>query len=203
MVVIIDYNMGNTGSVMNALAFLGVPAKISKEKNDLQAASHLILPGVGAFGDGMKHITDLGLLPILREQVLERKKPFLGVCLGMQLLAEVGEEGGEHAGLGWLPGRVRRFQIDEMALPVPHVGWNDVTVIKATPLFTDIDPMVFYFTHSYILEPPPDFIIGTCAYGEVFAAAVAKDNIFGVQWHPEKSQRSGLKLLENFINIKT
>lgn len=201
MVIIIDYGMGNLFSVKNALEAIGTEVVISKNPEDLKKADRIILPGVGAFPDGMKNLKELGIIPALEEEVLKKKKPFLGICLGMQLLAEEGEEGGFHKGLGWISGRVRRFQIDENKFRVPHVGWDDVNSIGAAILFKDVLPQIFYFVHSYfmVLENPKA-LAATCDYGEKFTAAVEQGNIFGVQFHPEKSQKSGLAVLRNFLN---
>ncbi|MDD5431184.1 MAG: imidazole glycerol phosphate synthase subunit HisH [Candidatus Pacebacteria bacterium] len=203
MTVIIDYGMGNLFSVENALKTLGGDIKVSGKPEDIRAADRIILPGVGAFPDGMKNLKNLGLVEILREEVLEKRKPFLGICLGMQLLASEGEEHEPTKGLGFIEGRVRRFQTDEKKFRIPHIGWNDVLAGKDSILFKDLENPVFYFVHSYHFVPEDkDNIAATCDYGEIFAAAVRKENIFGVQFHPEKSQKSGLKLLENFLNYK-
>jgi len=200
MIVIIDYGMGNVGSVKNALGALGHEAVISASPDDIRSASHLILPGVGAFPDGMKNLTDSGLVTVLSQEVVEKKKPILGVCLGMQLFAGQGEEGGMHTGLGWIPGVTRRFRVDGTRYKIPHVGWNDVSVRTQSRLFRGIARPIFYFVHSYHLVPEDSTIIsGESEYGEYFAAAVEQDNIFGVQFHPEKSQYAGLKVLENFL----
>lgn len=202
MIIIIDYGMGNVGSVKNALSFLGVEASVSRDITDIKKSTHLILPGVGAFGDGMKKLEEFELVDVLYKEVIENKKPFLGICLGMQLLANIGEEGGLNKGLGWVSGRVRRFQIDEEKFRVPHIGWNDIYLRNDAPLFKNITSSVFYFVHSYFFVPEDKNIIAaTCDYGEKFPAAIQKDNIFGVQFHPEKSQKSGLALLKNFINF--
>ena len=199
-VTVIDCGMGNQGSVLNALRFLGVPASLSRDENALASATHLILPGVGAFQDGMERLRRFGLIPPLQREVFEKKKPFLGICLGMQLLASVGEEGGEERGLGWIPGRVRRFRVDEKKFRVPHIGWNDVAPKEGSPLFAGIASRVFYFVHSYIFLPTERAAVeAACDYGENFPAAVRNGNIFGAQFHPEKSQKSGLALLSNFL----
>lgn len=204
MVVIVDYGMGNLFSVENALKYLGADVKISNNLDDIKNAERIILPGVGSFSDGMKNLNSLGFLDGLKEEVLRNKKPFLGICLGMQLLADEGEENGITKGLGWLPGRVRRFKVDEKKYRVPHVGWNDVAVSGDGALFKGIQNPVFYFVHSYHLVPEdPADVIAHCDYGEKFAAAVRRGNIFGTQFHPEKSQKNGLKLLENFLKFKT
>lgn len=202
MIVIVDYGMGNTGSVKNALLFLGKEAVISRNPEDLHRATHLILPGVGAFGDGMKKLVDFGLVRILEEEVLMKKKPILGICLGMQLFADIGEEGGTHKGLGWISGGTRRFRVDEKRFRLPHIGWNDVETRESATLFEGVTPEVFYFVHSYVIEPSdPSVVTASCDYGEVFSAAVEKENIFGVQFHPEKSQKAGLAVLKNFIAV--
>src|SRR3989344_8315875 len=203
MVVIIDYGMGNLFSVKNALEAIGVEAKISNEPDDLRRAVQIILPGVGAFPDGMKNLKNLDIIPILEEEVLEKKKPFLGICLGAQLLAFQGEEHQLTDGLGWIKGRVRRFQVDESKFRIPHIGWNDVFPKKDNILFKNVHPPIFYFVHSYHLVPEDQsVIVATSEYGETFAAALPKENIFGVQFHPEKSQKNGLRILENFLAYK-
>ena len=203
MVVIIDYGMGNLFSVKNALEAIGAEAKISNEPDDLRRAEQIILPGVGAFPDGMKNLKNLDIIPILEEEVLEKKKPFLGICLGAQLLATQGEEHQLTDGLGWIKGRARRFQVDEKKFRIPHIGWNDVFPKKDNILFKNVHPPIFYFVHSYHLVPEDQsVIVATSEYGETFAAALQKENIFGVQFHPEKSQKNGLRILENFLAYK-
>ncbi|MBI2577998.1 MAG: imidazole glycerol phosphate synthase subunit HisH [Candidatus Wildermuthbacteria bacterium] len=201
--VVIDYGMGNVASVRNAVYSLGYEVAVSRQKKDIKSASHIILPGVGAFGQGMRNLADFGLVDILTEEVLGRKKPFLGICLGMQLLAQTGQEGGEHKGLGWLRGYVRKFEVDESKIKIPHVGWNDVVIKNPSPLFQNIKKPIFYFVHSYHFVPEDNSIIsGQTEYGEIFVAAIEKENIFGLQFHPEKSQKKGLCLLENFLQIQ-
>ena len=201
MVVVIDYGMGNTGSVKNALEYLGASVSISSDKREIESASHLILPGVGAFGDGMKNLEDRGLVNILNNEVLNKKKPFLGICLGMQLLADEGEEGGLNNGLGWIPGKVRKINTGGK-LRLPHVGWNDVSLVRESRMFSGISSNVFYFVHSYFLEPDEkNHVVATCEYGEVMPVVINKENIWGAQFHPEKSQKSGLAFLRNFLEI--
>lgn len=202
-ITIVDYGMGNVGSIKSALDFLKINSVISNKKADLSRASHLILPGVGAFGEGIKNIRKNKLLEMLNQEVIQNKKPFLGVCLGMQLLAEYGEEDGHYAGLGWIKGKTIKLKTPKAKkLLLPHVGWNDVTVASNNPLFRGIDTLIFYFVHSYHFKVEENsVVIGKCNYGENFVAAVHKDNIFGVQFHPEKSQKSGLDVLRNFINF--
>ncbi|MDO8620289.1 MAG: imidazole glycerol phosphate synthase subunit HisH [bacterium] len=199
-VAIIDYGMGNVGSVLNALAYLKVPALVTRNAEEIRCASHIILPGVGAFGEGMRNLREYGLIPLL-EEVRQAGKPLLGICLGMQLLASVGEEGGEHEGLGFIPGRVRRFKVDEANVRVPHIGWNDVSPTADAVLFRNVSPLIFDFVHSFHLVPEDSAVVSaTCNYGEEFVVAVQKGSVFGVQFHPEKSQKSGLAVLNNFLN---
>lgn len=198
-VLIVDYGMGNTGSVLNALAALGVQAHCSRKPVDFEKASHLIVPGVGSFRTCMEHIAHFDLKPLLAREVLDRKKPYLGICLGMQILADYGEEGGGYDGLGWLPGRTERLT---GKVRLPHVGWNDVVPTQKSHLFSGISKPIFYFVHNYAFTPrEATFIAAETKYGEEFVSAVEHENIFGVQFHPEKSQRAGLELLSNFVKI--
>ncbi|OGY67434.1 MAG: imidazole glycerol phosphate synthase, glutamine amidotransferase subunit [Candidatus Harrisonbacteria bacterium RIFCSPLOWO2_02_FULL_45_10c] len=202
MVVIIDYGMGNLFSVENAIKYFGAEVKISDQKEEIEKADRLILPGVGAFPDGMKNLEKLGIIDVLKKEALEKEKPFLGICLGMQLLAAEGEENILTKGLGWVPGKVKRLQVDERKFRIPHVGWDDVIPKKDGMLFKAVKQPVFYFVHSYHLVPEDSSVIaGVCDYGESFAAAIQKDNIFGVQFHPEKSQKNGLAVLKNFLDF--
>jgi len=195
--------MGNIRSVTKAFKKLNAPFVVSNNAGDIKKASHLVLPGVGAFGDGMKNLENLNLIPLLEEQVLTKKRPFLGICVGMQLLASEGTEHGNHQGLGWIKGVVRRFNVNEKQYKVPHIGWNDITIKKKQPLFEDIENgSDFYFVHSYHLAPDDKNVIAaTCDYGEEFVAAIQQENIFGLQFHPEKSQASGIQIIKNFIGI--
>ncbi|MBN1211066.1 MAG: imidazole glycerol phosphate synthase subunit HisH [candidate division Zixibacteria bacterium] len=201
MLTIVDYHSGNLGSILNMLKKLGVPAKISSRPEDIKNADKLILPGVGAFDTGMANIQKLGLFDILNEKVLEDKTPLLGICLGMQLLAERSDEG-DLPGLGWLKGDIVRFKFNGPSgeLKVPHMGWNSVSVINDNSLFKDIDEPRFYFVHSYHFrcEDSRD-VLATTDYGYEFPASVHRDNIWGTQFHPEKSHRFGLQLLKNFV----
>lgn len=199
MIAILDYGMGNRASVQKALRFLGHDSVITADPAEIASASNLILPGVGAFGDGMKAIRERGLDHVMREETA-KGKPLLGICLGMQLLASKGEEGGAHEGLGFIPGTVKRISAGD--LRVPHVGWNDVVPKNGGGLFKGTEPNVFYFVHSFALVPDDESdVIATCDYGSPFVAAVRKGNVMGVQFHPEKSQASGLRLLKNFLAI--
>lgn len=200
--VIIDYGMGNVFSVQNALHALKTEVIISRDPAIIAQADHIILPGVGAFGEGMERLRAFKLLPVLEEEVIKNRKPFLGICLGMQFLATASEEYGVHEGLRWITGSVKRFERDEGVFRVPHIGWNEVQPRGENPLFREISNPVFYFVHSYhFIADDKSTVVAVCDYGGEFTAAVQRDNIFGVQFHPEKSQKSGLQLLKNFLNI--
>ena len=199
-VCILDYGSGNVKSVANLLAFLKVEHIVSNDPARIAAASHLILPGVGAFGAAMQSIRERIPLPELEQAVFGERKPFLGICVGMQVLAETGEEFGSHRGLGWIGGRVRRFQTSE--LPVPHIGWNDVQRCAALPLLGEHEKIDFYFVHSYVFEPSDaGDVAATTVYGETFPSIIRRDNVLGVQFHPEKSQKAGMLLLTNFLQL--
>lgn len=202
LVIIIDYGLGNVASVKNAVATLNYNVKISANREDIEKSSHIILPGVGAFGDGVKNLLERGLWGILEQEVMVRKKPFLGICLGMQLLAVASEEGGWHKGLGWIQGTVRKFNINNNELRLPHIGWNDVAPTDGSRLFRGLTHPTFYFVHSYHLVPESNNVVsGWSEYGEPFAAALECGNIFGTQFHPEKSQQAGIAVLRNFLTI--
>lgn len=203
MIAIIEYGMGNVGSVYNAVTALGFEAEITASPGRIEAASHLILPGVGSFDEGMVQLAKRNLIQILETEVLVRHKPILGICLGMQMLATRGEEGKGGNGLGWIPGLTRRLTVDTAAYRLPHVGWNDVEPRQDSVLFERIAKPIFYFVHSYQLIPEdPQIISGTTSYGEAITAAIEWRNIFGVQFHPEKSQHAGLDLLANFLSFE-
>lgn len=194
--------MGNVGSIESMLRKIGAPSLISGSIDDIRRARKLILPGVGAFDNGMKNISELGLLPVLHSQVLEKGTPILGICLGMQLLTEKSEEGGL-PGLGWIEGRTVRFRFDSQRkdLKIPHMGWNTVKVRKEGPLFAGMaDSPRFYFVHSYHVRcSRQEDVLGTTEHGYEFASAVSRTNIMGTQFHPEKSHRFGMALLKNFV----
>lgn len=199
MIAVVDYGMGNLRSVAKALEAIGEEPRITSAAADLRAASHIVLPGVGAFGQCAANLRATGLVEVLTEEVRGRGKPFLGICVGMQLLVERSEEGGEDAGLGWFAGVVRRFD-GAPDRKVPHMGWNDVAADADAPMFKGLRHRVFYFVHSYFVElAQPSLVAATCDYGGPFAAAVTAGNIWAVQFHPEKSQQNGLKLLRNFL----
>lgn len=201
MLAIIDYGMGNLRSVEKAFKLLCRNVVISNEIKEIKKADYLVLPGVGAFSDGIKNLNKGGLAETLAEEVLKNKKPFLGICLGMQFLARDSEEFGKHKGLGWLDASVKAFNFKGNILKIPHVGWNSINIKKDCPLFSGVKRNAdFYFVHSYYLACDSDDIVtATCNYGFDFPAAIQKDNIFATQFHPEKSQISGLKILENFL----
>ena len=201
MIAIIDYGMGNVGSIRNMLRKLGAPAVITRNAAEIRAAEKIILPGVGAFDRGMSNIADLKLLPLLEEAALERRIPVLGICLGMQLLFERSEEG-RHAGLGWIPGQVVRFRPNGTSLKVPHMGWNAVAVQRESTLFSGLaEGARFYFVHSYHVECADEFVLAETHHGYDFVSSVANGNIAGTQFHPEKSHRFGLQLLKNFVGV--
>lgn len=203
MLAIIDYKMGNIRSVAKAFEILGADAIISNKIEDLKKAERLVLPGVGAFSDGMKNLEELGLMEALSEEVIKNKKPFLGICLGMQLIARESEEFGKHKGLGWLNAEIKEFKFEDKSLKIPHVGWNNINIKKTGGLFEGIkNGAEYYFVHSYYMSCNEDITTATCNYGTEFTAAVQKGNIFATQFHPEKSQTAGLKLLKNFLNWK-
>lgn len=205
MIVVIDYDMGNLKSIANAFKALGVPVEVSGEPEVLGRASAIILPGVGAFGDGMRNLERRGLLPVLERKVAEERTPYLGICLGMQFLVTVGREHGEHRGFGWIPGECRRIEPRTGDAKVPHMGWNEVRVEReGSPLLADIGSgTAFYFLHSYHVAPAAeaaDCVLASVDHGGALAAAVQRGHVFGVQFHPEKSQGAGLKLLRNFCD---
>ena len=204
MIVVVDYGMGNIRSVSKAFEACGAAVLVSAKPEDLKKAERIVLPGVGAFGDSMGNLKRLGLIEPLREEVLVRKKPYFGICLGMQILAESGEEKGNHQGLGWLPGQTLAFSFKDSELKVPHIGWNDIKIIQDSPLWKGLGKKLdFYFVHSYHLTPGnPSDVAATCNYGYDFAAAVQRGNIFATQFHPEKSQEAGLQIIRNFLAWK-
>lgn len=202
MLAVIDYGAGNLRSVLHALKHLGVTdMRLAREPAELRGASKIILPGVGAFGAGMAQLQQQGLVSPLK-QALAAGIPYLGICVGMQILYEAGEEMGEHAGLGVLGGRVIRFPRFD-ALKVPHMGWNQLQIRQDCPLLDRLDAASYvYFVHSYYCAPTDrGTIAASVDYGVEFAAAIHSDNIFGVQFHPEKSQQTGLRILTNFLRL--
>ena len=197
MVAIIGYGMGNVQSVQKALNAINVESIISDKSEEIAQCSHIILPGVGSFKKAMENLHTKDLVSVLTKEVKEKKKPFLGICLGMQLLAEKGFEDGETNGLGFIEGSVQR--IPDNNLPTTHIGWNNIKV-KNKKYFSDIQDNNFYFVHSFCLEPTNSSdVAATVEYGCEITAAVQRENVFGTQFHPEKSQMEGLKILKNFL----
>ncbi|HKV41456.1 MAG TPA: imidazole glycerol phosphate synthase subunit HisH [Blastocatellia bacterium] len=197
---IINYGMGNLRSVSNAFEAVGATAVILSHPDDLSKADKVVLPGVGSFGEGMKNLREGGWTEALEGEVRCKGKPFLGLCLGMQLLATTGTEGGVNSGFGWVPGTVVKVERGG-DLRVPHVGWNDVLFTKPSLLFSGLgQSATFYFVHSFVLRPDsPDQVTGLCSYGGDFTASIEYQNIYATQFHPEKSHRAGLAVLRNFL----
>ncbi len=204
MIGIVDHGMGNLLSVLNAFEYMGADAQLCSNPADLEDADRIVLPGVGAFPDCMKNIDKLGFRPVLDRLVLQEKRPVLGICLGMQVMADWGTEGGDYPGLGWIPGRVVRIVPDDPGLKVPHVGWNDIQYLAESPLFHGLPTNPeYYFVHSFHFQcQNPDHVDAWCDYGGKVTSAVRRDNIFATQFHPEKSQDYGLKIIENFLAWK-
>jgi imidazole glycerol-phosphate synthase subunit HisH len=198
---IIDYGVGNIQSILNSFERLGVRSiVVADTRQQLVEADGLILPGVGAFGECAKKIKKDGLSDILSDLAINQNKPILGICVGMQLMANSSNEGGCHVGLGWIPGEVVRIDAGE-GLPVPHVGWNDISLHGSTPLFNGVDNGAhFYFDHSYHFQCEPEYVSATCQYGKTLNVAVSYKNLFGVQFHPEKSANPGLKMFRGYLN---
>lgn len=204
MIAVVDYGMGNVRSILNALDYLGAEGVLTCDPDEISKSSAVILPGVGAFGDAMKHLNERNLPAILGAEVLGRRKPFLGICLGLELLAETSSEHGTHQGMGWLAADVVRFP-DQPGLEVPHMGWNDMQRTREHPVLENLgaDQLTFYFVHSYHVRcRDTDDVLGWTEHGGPFVAAIARDNIVATQFHPEKSQDSGLQLLSNFLSWK-
>lgn len=200
MIAIINYGLGNLGSIANMLKVIGEKSVITSDKNEIEAADKIILPGVGAFDAGMTRLEEAGLVELLRSQALEAGKPILGICLGMQLLGRKSEEG-SLPGLGLIPFDNLRFRLDDKELKVPHMGWDIVTFRQQNPLLEGLSgTQRYYFVHSFHAKcDSPDNVLMTCDYGYEFAAAVVSGNIYGVQFHPEKSHDFGMALLTNFV----
>jgi glutamine amidotransferase len=198
MIGIIDYGMGNLGSVSNACAFLDLPARIIARPGEIDACRAIVLPGVGAFGDCVEHLASHGFVDAVKNWIREGK-PFLGICLGLQMLYEGSEESPGIPGLGILPGQARRFDLSG-AWKVPQIGWNSVRQTKKDcPLFKGIpDDSYFYFVHSYYVEADKSVTAGLTSYGPDYASVIWKDPVVAVQFHPEKSQKMGLRMLKNF-----
>lgn len=200
MLVIVDYGVGNLMSIQNMLKKAGVTAKIGARLEDILAATKLLLPGMGAFDNCMERFNNSGFIPTIEKRVLEEKIPVLGICVGLQMLMASSEEGAL-PGLGWISGKTIRFRPEQMdtVQKVPNMGWLDVQPKKKSRLFENLHDARFYFAHSYHVTPDqPSDILVTAHYGYNFAVGVERDNIVGVQFHPEKSHRYGMTLLKNF-----
>ena len=203
MVAVIDYRMGNLGSVINAFEKLGAKAELVSDPDKLSNYSKVQLPGVGAFPDAMEHLKSNGMDEAIKNFV-KTGKALLGTCLGMQLLFESSEEFGEHQGLGLIPGKVVHFDKNRFSTPhkIPHMGWNELFIQQKSPIFEGLPKDFYlYFVHSYHVICDDRYTIGKSNYGYEFTSAVQKDNIFGFQPHPEKSHNNGLKIIENFLKL--
>lgn len=199
MIAIIDYGMGNLRSVEKALEKMGFPVVVTADPEQVINAKGVVLPGVGAFADAMKNLGEAGMLPAIKE-VANQEKPFLGICLGLQLMFSESEENGLHQGLNIFPGRVRKIPA---GVKIPHMGWNQVKIIKENPLLQGIPSgSNFYFVHSYYVEPVDQEVVTTTTdYNIEFTSIASRGNITGIQFHPEKSSKLGLKILQNFGNV--
>lgn len=207
-VALIDYNSGNLRSAAKAIQrvadenAIALDLKVTDRVEDVAAADRIVLPGVGAFAECYRGLSSLdGMVETLNEQVIRRGKPFLGICVGMQLMASVGREYGEHKGLGWIPGAVEKMQPADASLKIPHMGWNELRVRRQHPVLAGLaDGAHAYFVHSYHMTPQDeDVILADSDYGGPVLAAMGRDNMVGTQFHPEKSQATGLRLLANFL----
>jgi glutamine amidotransferase len=210
MIVIIDYGMGNLGSIANMLKQIGAQAEVTNDPQKIESAERLILAGVGAFDQGMQRLNDLNLIPLMTRKALEDKTPFIGICLGMQLLSRRSEEG-VLPGLGWLDAETLRFNFEAsppvpglrspVRLRVPHMGWNEIQIQKQHPLLNDLgEEPRFYFVHGYYVNClDSESILATTDYGLPFHSILGKGNVLGTQFHPEKSHRYGRRILENFV----
>lgn len=204
MITIIDYGMGNLGSIVNMLKKIGAEAQLSSDVSVIAAAEKLILPGVGAFDNGMQNLNKIGLIEVLTDKVLRRQTPILGICLGLQLFTRRSEEG-NLPGLGWIDAETIRFQFPpgRNNLKIPHMGWNEIIAKRDNPLLAGFDDLPrFYFVHSYhVVCRNADDVLATSRYGLEFTAAVRHQNIWGTQFHPEKSHKFGLRVMQNFVEM--
>ena len=197
-----NYNLGNPKSIKNMLGYLGIGAQISSDLMEITKAERLILPGVGHFEHGMEQLGNLGMIEVLQDAVVKNKKPILGICLGMQLLTKFSEEG-NMKGLGFIDAQTKKFDLNDSKLKIPHMGWNTVKLNKESELTTEIrsNPR-YYFVHSYYVEcNDKDDVLCTTNYGQEFVSGFQHENIFGLQFHPEKSHKFGMELLANYCKI--
>ena len=198
-ICILNYGSGNITSIYNAIKFLGYPCKVSNIKSDIKNSTHLILPGVGSYSNAMNKIQKNLPNEIIQNEVLNKKKPFLGICVGMQILSDFGYEFTKTKGLGWIAGEVKKINLKKYRLP--HIGWNKIVLEKKIPIMKDLNENYFYFVHSYEFKPKyKKNIISYSQYEKKFVSIVSFENIYGIQFHPEKSQVNGLQFLYNFIN---
>ena len=199
MIAIVDYGMGNLRSVQRAFQYVGAEVTVTAHGETIESASAVVLPGVGAFGKAMSNLEQAGLSDVIR-QVIAQGRPFLGICLGLQLLFDESDEMGQHRGLSVFGGQVRRFEI---GLKVPQIGWNQIHIERGSPLLEGVaDGSYAYFVHSYYVAPAdPEIVLTTTDYEIDYASIVGQDNVFGIQFHPEKSQAVGLRILRNFTEL--
>ena len=204
MIIIVDYGVGNLGSIANMFKKIGVPATISSDPTIIETADKLILPGIGAFDAGMAKLNERGFVPVLNHLVLDKKIPVLGHCLGLQLMTRNSEEG-QLNGLGWFNAETLRFKFDEcqFMLKVPHMGWNTLDICQPHPLLSKLEEgSRYYFVHSFYVESKePDTVLATTDYGGPFHSVLARGNIMGAQFHPEKSHKLGMRILKNFSEM--
>lgn len=201
MVGIIDYGAGNIGSITNMINYLGGESKLVAIEDDLLDCEKYILPGVGSFDHGMSSLKDSGLIPAIEEQIFNKGKKIMGICLGAQLFTK-GSEEGKLDGLGWLDAQTKKFVFENKAIKIPHMGWNTINIVKDHPLLQGLDESSrFYFVHSYYIEAiNPEQELTSSSYGHEFSSSLSKSNIAGFQFHPEKSHKFGLRLMSNFLN---
>ena len=203
-VVIVNYGGGNSKSVCNALDFLGCNYTFTSDSDLIKNSTHIILPGVGSYSGLMASLKKKNLIEILQKEIILKKKYYLGICVGMQILSEMGTEFGDHKGLGWIKGKTKKLEVEKFNLTLPHVGWNELRFENGkSKILTDkFEGKSFYFVNSFYLDPLEklDFI-GVSYYGHKFTSVIEKNNIFGIQFHPEKSQKFGIEILKNFINL--
>jgi len=204
LISIVNYELGNVKSIANAFNLLGEDTEITDDPKKLSESEAIILPGVGSFSKGMDNLKEKGLLDVLKNEVFEKGKPYLGICLGLEFLAEKSLEGGISDGLGWIKGTIEKIEPKDLNLKVPHMGWDDSKILSKGGLYQGIEEPSFYFLHSYYFKvdkSEKNVITSICDYGGIpITASIQKDNIYAVQFHPEKSQSEGIKLLKNFLD---